>query len=354
MRTLTGYFNPQIHEFERQEGVVIVTKIHDKAYIPMLEQMLCLLHHAYNHRVHYDIVVFTTEFIDPSLAVNLTHTVAPAKLTVVKDNRGLQEEIANLTPERRRQFIKDCNLKDESSSAEEILANLTWWSECPRRLAYNWQAEFRSWHIWNHPALAPYHWMMWLDADAFCAKKWERDPVAIALQHNTTILYDNFPQGSAGGREIQQRIQTAFGNSTALCNVKLSPLGHFVRQVNEECIGQVENDKNNIPLIHGFFHITNMDFYRNHLYWAEALIGNGFLQRRFDDQIAVTVPAAFLTPHQSWLLRGVGIELGVHHNGKLDGFSKTPGGGFKRWWLKKGGKEGFPEAAAACPAVAGG
>lgn len=353
MRNVTGYFDATIQEFEKQPGVVIVTKIHDAAYIPMLEQMLCLLHQAYNHRVLYDIVVFTTEAIDPLLTTNLQQAVGQAKIRVLKDNRGLQQEIANLTSRRRARFVKHCGLDNESQ-----LVNLTWWSDCSGRIAYNWQAEFRSWHIWNHPILKPYKWMMWLDADAFCSKIWTRDPIAIAIQHNTTILFDNFPQGVASGWQIQQRIKKAFGNETTnyapLCSINLSPLGHFISQTDEECMG--ENARKMIPLIHGFFHITNMDFYRSSpvMRWAEILIGNGFLQRQFDDQVAVTVPAAYLTPRQSWLLRNVGVDLGVYHNGKLDGLEKLPGGGFKRWWYEKEGNKTFPEGAAACRIVSGG
>ena len=345
MRSITGYYDPAIREFERQEGVVIVTKIHSDVYLPMLEQMLCLFHQAYNHRLKYDIVVFTTEPIDPTLLVNLTSTVAPVHLTVVQDNRGLQQEIADLSPTRRQKFVRDCHLQNEDE-----LKNLTWFSKCPERIAYNHQAEFRSWHIWNHPALKQYHWMMWLDADAFCSKKWTRDPMAIAMQHNLTILFDNFPQGAARGQAIHQRIRTAMNGS--LCEIHMTPQGHFERWIDEQC--DAMSKVANIPLIHGFFHITNMDFYRLHINWAKILIGNGFLQREFDDQVAVTVPAVYYTPNHSFLLRKVGIELGVFHNGRLDGDSKLKGGGFLRFWNKKGGKELFADGENNCNIITGG
>lgn len=349
MRQVTGYFDDRIREFEHHEGVVIATKIHSDAFLPMLEQMLCLLHQAYNHRVLYDIVVFTTEpILESNVTIALQQVVAPAKLSFVQDNRGLQQEIAALLPARRAQFAQDCRLKDEAS-----LVNLTWYSKCPGRIAYNHQAEFRSWHIWKHPSLQDYHWMMWLDADAFCAFKWRQDPIAIAMQHNLTILFDNFPQGTAGGKEIQNRIRKAM-NGGSLCNVKMTPQGHFQRQVDNDCKEKVEGGGADIPLVHGFFHITNMDFYRRHIYWAEVLIGNGFLQRKFDDQVAVTVPAAYYTPKQSFLLRKVGIELGVYHNGRLDGNRKMKGGGFRKYWTKHGGKDEFPEGNQRCSVVTGG
>jgi len=338
MRSITGFFDETIREFERQEGVVIATKIHGPEYLRMLTQMLCLLHQAYNSRLQYDIIVFTTEPIDPSQVLHITQMVAPVHIQFVHDNKGLQEEIAALSPERRQQFIKDCRLQSEME-----LVNLTWYSDCLGRIAYNHQAEFRSWHIWNHPSVIDYHYMMWLDADAFCSQRWTRDPVAIAMQHNLTILFDNFPQGDTISREVHARIQKAMNGS--LCNVKLTPEGYFQRSINEDCYAK---GGTRIPLIHGFFHITNMDFYRRHIYWAEVLIGNGFLQRRFDDQVAVTIPAAYYTPNQSFLLRKVGIDLAVFHNGRIDGNMKVKGGGFLAFWHKNGGKEQFPDGHKNC------
>lgn len=47
--------------FKRYDNVVIATKIHGPHQWEILEQSFCLLHHAYNHKVLYDIVVFTAE-----------------------------------------------------------------------------------------------------------------------------------------------------------------------------------------------------------------------------------------------------------------------------------------------------
>ena len=122
----------RIVEFERQLGVAIVTKIHGPHQLLLLEQSLCLLHHAYNNRPLYDIVVFTAEPLSEEQISTTRNLVAPAKLTVVVDNRGFQNEIAALSPVRRQKFLEACNVTSP--------ANLTWWSMCPGRLAYNWQA----------------------------------------------------------------------------------------------------------------------------------------------------------------------------------------------------------------------
>lgn len=333
----TGYFNPLVREFEHQEGVVIATKVHGPSYFVMLQQSLCLLTQAYNNRVAYDIVVFTTEAIDEGLVANLTATVFPAKVRVVQDNDGLQAEIDKLTPMRRENFLRSCRTNTSD--------NLHWYSECPHRLAYNWQAEFRSLHIWKHPAILPYRWMMWLDADAFCSKRWERDPVAIALQHNMSIFFDNFPQGTSSGAEVDQRIQAAFGES--LCSLQVHDEGYLERKTGQGCAHR-SGENARIPLIHGFFHITKLDFFRSPdvQAWTKILIGDGFLQRRFDDQLAVTVPAAILAPRQSILMRKLGVELQVYHNFHLDGRTKVKN--FRKEWHKKGWKMAFPEGAAHC------
>ena len=180
---------PILIPFEKHDGVVIATKIHGHHLIN-LQQSLCLLHHAYNHRPLYDIVVFTAEPLDASQIEQTQDLVAPANLTVVVDNRGFQEEVAALNPVRRANFLASCQ---NASSSQ----NLSWWSECPGRIAYNWQAEFRSWHIWKHPALADYQYMMWLDSDAFATQPWQQDPVTVMLQNNLVVMFDNFPGGSS-------------------------------------------------------------------------------------------------------------------------------------------------------------
>jgi hypothetical protein len=347
----TKGFKP-IVEFERQQDVVIVTKLHGPHQLGLLEQSLCLLHYAYNNRVNYDIVVFTTIPINDTELVNIRQMVAPAKFTIVVDNRGLQNEIINLSPIRREKFLRRCNV----TSPDEV----TWWSECYEnkklgrgrkklvrgRIAYNWQAEFRAWHIWKHPALAEYRWMLWLDTDGFSTRVWTRDPVAIAMQNKLVIFFGNFPKGHARGEDIQNKITRAFNRT--LCNVNLEN-GHFKSKTGGDCPSA------NIRDIHGFFHITDLDFYRSDpvINWAKTLIGDCFLCRQFDDQIAVTVPPAMLAPERAWDMHANGVKLGVYHNFLIDGKKKQRVGGFMKYWPKNAKKE-FPEAWGKCEITAGG
>jgi hypothetical protein len=332
-----------IVEFERQDGVVIVTKLHGPHQLTLLEQSLCLLHYAYNNRVNYDILVFTTDPIDDKELVKLRQKVAPTKFTVVVDNDGLQNEINKLSPIRRKNFLSRCNV----TSPEE----LTWWSVCREnngkgRIAYNWQAEFRSWHMWRHPALAPYRYMMWLDTDGFCTKVWDRDPVAIAMQNELAVFIGNFPMGHGSGPDLQDRIRLAFNDT--LCSVGIKDGQLKVKKGNQLREGKA-CPVANIALVHGFFHITNLDFYRsdpvNH--WSETLIGNCFLCRQFDDQIAVTVAAAMLASDRAWDMYSHEVELNIAHNYRMDGKKNVKTGGFKKYW-KKNAETRFPEAWGKC------
>ena len=327
-------------EFERHDGVVIATKLHGMHQLHLLEQSLCLLHQAYNNRVLYDIVVFTTEPLTPKAVESVQSLVAPAKLTVVVDNRGLQQEIAALSPIRRAKFLERCNVTTPH--------NLTWWSNCPGRIAYNWQAEFRAWHLWTHSALASYHTMLWMDTDGFCTKVWDRDPVAFFLQHNLTILLDNFPQGRAKGREVQRRIYDSFQQSLCRVRVRNGTLVSHLGTTLDDCPDA------RIPLIHGFFHITNLDFYRSPTvqHFAETWIGDCFLCRDYDDQGGVTIPAAVLTPHLAWGMQSHNLSLQVFHNAAMDGKQRAKPSDFLKYWSQFGPTQ-FPEAYGKCPVTAG-
>ena len=163
--------------FKRYDRVAIVTKIHGPHQWIQVEQSMCLLHHAYNHKVLYDIVIFTATEVPKELIDDFEKMVAPANVSVVMDNIGFQEEIAALTPAKHKLFLERCMVTDP--------VNLTWWSNCREpgaksvrkqksgsggRVAYNWQAEFRSVRIWEDPALEKYRYMIWLGSDGFPSK----------------------------------------------------------------------------------------------------------------------------------------------------------------------------------------
>ena len=113
-------------------------------------------------------------------------------------------------------------------------------------------------------------------------------------------------------------------------------------------------------MVHGFFHITNLDFYRSEPVqkWAKILIGNDKFSRQFDDQVMVTVPAAILAPEKARDMRASGFVLEVMHNGQFDGYARENFNpkehGYKgkdTWyvpWFEIYGKEKFPEAYETC------
>jgi hypothetical protein len=306
--------------FKRYDNVVIVTKIHGPHQWEILEQSFCLLHHAYNHKVLYDIVVFTAEPVPQEKIDNLQKMLGTAQLTVAMDNRGFQEEVAALPPNKYKHFLDMCNVTTP--------ANLTWWSECKFRLAYNWQAEFRSLHIWHHPALKEYKYMFWMDTDGFCAKLWQKDPMEYFIENDGVIMFDHFPQAQTN-MKIQPHIFKGFNHT--ICEIKLDEEGNLESRLGEE--GQCHH--RGVPNIHGFFHITNMDFYRSPPVkeGLEKLFGDCFLCRVPDDQLAVTAPAAILAPEKSWEMRGKGFHLGVFHNGMMDGLDVAKPAGFKKYCM---------------------
>jgi len=292
--------------------------------------------------VLYDIVVFSAEPVPLENIESLQKMLSPAvNFSVVVDNRGLQEEIAALaesSPTKYDAFLKMCNVSSP--------ANLTWFSTCGTdRLAYNWQAEFRSVHIWHHPAMADYKTMLWLDSDGFATEPWRKDPIDYFIENDGVIMFDHFPQASSK-QWIQKRLYEGF-NST-ICKLKLSKdTGNLVTKLGPagKCLDR------GIPNIHGFFHITNMDFYRSPIVQQglATLLGDCFLCRFPDDQLAVTAPAAILAPERSWEMRSKGFHLNVFHNNKLDGIDQAKPAGFKKYW-EHVGQHTLPTAAAGiCP-----
>jgi len=330
-------------KFVRYNNVAIVTKIHGLHNWQTLEQGLCLFHYAYNHKVLYDIIIFTAEPIPNEDIERLQKMIAPSKFSVVMDNRGLQEEIAAL-PHAKYQFLLNyCNITSTD--------HLTWFSECGEgkikyRLAYNWQAEFRSLHIWHHPALKDYRYMFWLDTDAFCTKPIEKDPVEYFIQNEGVIMFEHFPQAYSN-MKIQRKVAEGFNHT--ICELKVSEEGNFVVKLGSprHC------HKRGIPNIHGFLHITDMDFFRSPqvMQSLEGMFGDCFLCRTPDDQLAVTAPTAIYAPERSFDMRSKGFHLDIFHNTYLDGWERAMPAGFKKYWSEKA-KFTLPSADGICPIVA--
>jgi hypothetical protein len=328
--------NDKIVDFEKQVGGVIAMKIHGVNHVTSLRQSLCLLKYAYNERPNYDILVFSTLPVPQEDINSLQAIVAPAKFTLVVDNPGLHEMVHALKPERRDHLLKRCN----ATKVEE----LEFYTKCTEgdtfeKIAYTWQAEFRVLHIWKHPALAPYRYMLWIDSDGFCTKKWDKDPMAAMIRNDLALLFANFPQGSSKGFGFQERFVAAFNQT--FCYVGLED-GHLYAKS-----GICKKVK--IPQVHGFLHVTNLDFYRSEpvMHWARTLIGDTKFSRMYDDQLGVTMPAAVLAPNRSWYMVEHGINLEVYHNGKLDGKRFSGAGGFVKWW-RRNGTSYFPTAHGKC------
>ncbi len=333
-----------IQDFDPQVPVAIVTKIHGRESFGSLNQSLCLLTQAYNNRVHYDIIIFSTITIGPVQLDAYQATIAPAKLLFVVDNPGLKEMVDELDNDHKQQLLRRCNATDSS--------HLTWTTHCLERsssgtsylpIKYSWQAEFRSLHLWKHPSLAKYRYMIWMDSDAFCTKVWQQDPIAILRRHSLILLFDNFPMGRATGSEWVGRTKLAFGKSICTISMKNGTL-----HANKESCKYARL----LRQVHGFFHVTDLDFYRSDpvMNWQRIMIGDSKFSRMYDDQMAVTMPAAVLAGNRSWNMRHFGFNLSVVHNFKMDGRKSEKVGPFKTFWQRQG-RQRFPEAYGKCDIV---
>jgi hypothetical protein len=330
-------------EFERQEGVVIATKIHGRRSIPQLKQQLCLFYQAYNYRVLYPHVVFTTLPLSSQNIIDLQQQVYPANLTVVVDNPGLPAMLQNMTKQQQLVLLKQCR--------QTRLANISWKSKCKEDngsttdpLSYNWQAEFRALHLWSRPELAEFRYMVWMDSDAFCSKKWERDPVTYMIQEQMVLFFAHFPGGKSHGVDWLPRFQEAFGITP--CRIQLDK-GHLMARGDQNSSTSCKRAA--FYQVHGFFHITDLNFYRSPkvMKWFQILIGDSKFSRRYDDQIGVTAPAAIWAPNRSWEMEYRGLDMDVFHNGRLDG-KDWVGKNFALEYWKQNGTTNFPEAVDKC------
>ena len=331
VRSLAGWpvVHPQLtpHSFNRHHGVVVATKMHGHYPNPgMAAQALCLFTSAYNYLAKYDIVVFTTQMPKEYELVEIQHAAHPADVKVVQDAPSNISVMINAFPEAKKAaLLKWCNASDAE--------NLTWFSHCYKRedsvrLNYGWQAEFRAKHVWTHQALASYETMLWLDTDAFAMSPWHQDPIDMFIRNQLVLLFAHFPQGSSSGEQVQDRVHRAFG--ARICQVRL-----LRGQLNAT---RCENDhRRSIKLVHGFMHVTNLEFFRTEPVrkWTDAWISDNAFSRKFDDQAAVTIPAALLAPDKAWDMWSHGMSLNVMHNGAVDGRYRLQGlPSYLKYWSK--------------------
>ena len=299
--------------FQRYDGVVIVTKVLWPKDIGRLKRMLCYIAAAYNDKVKYDIVVFTTLPWTEEQIAELQGFVAPVKLTVALEGPPLEEQLAAMTKEEVDFLRKRCNATTEEEE-------LTYFHHCTEEhsdqltnLGYSWQAEFRAYHIWTHPALMDYKYMMWFDSDVRIGKEWDQDPMKVMVENDLAILFAGFPYGKSYNPRIKDKMDQVYGRS--ICNSFLVEDGTLNPHACED------DSKFTIQQIAGNHHITNLEVYRKdiHQEFLKKFVGDHRFSREADDQIAVTIPALIENNgKKAWHERSHGLHLLIHHHGMYD------------------------------------
>jgi hypothetical protein len=340
-----------IVDFERQPNVVIAVKIHDSEALDKgLKQSLCLLHQAYNRRVLYDILIFSTFALTVNETKELQQIVRPASLTIVVDEKTLQQQLKDLTANQQKTLIGRCNANPRNNITS--ISDLTWNTNCVDGhfkifpLKYCWMSEFRFKQIWHQKALKKYRYMIWIGGDSFATQPWKQDPVAFAVRNKLVLLMGKYDGGRTQAKYgPQERIWMAFNRT--LRGTRLDKNGRLIATY-----GCVSPQKCDVVQVHGFFHVTDLDFYRlpQHMAWYDTMIGDGKFSRIWDDQLAVMVPAAMNAPDRTMDMVKAGLSLGVLHNGQImmaNGNGKQPFLKYMDMW-KSNISEHWPEARSAC------
>lgn len=306
-------------DFERYEGVVIVTKVLSQDSLQKLKQTLCFLSHGYNDRMKYDIVVFTTIPWDDDKIAEAQNVVKPAKLTIAVEAEPLEDQLAKMSKEELNFLRSRCGLEGENGT-------LTWFHHCHEpsfpgnvaNLGYSWQAEFRAYHIWTHPAIQQYKYMMWLDADAMVGRTWDVDPMKAMVDNNLTVLYVGWPYGRVNHSIIKNKMMAAYNKS--ICAVKGTSDGSISPVF---CKGH-QNERFQLKSIAGNHHITNLEVFRKdvHQQFLKNYTGVYRFSREFDDQLAVTIVGLMEQDMANrttlWHERSHGMKLNIAHHRMYD------------------------------------
>jgi hypothetical protein len=314
----------------RYSAVVVATKVLGPQDAGGLKQMLCLLTAAYNRHVNYDILVFTTLQWEPSLIRQVRAVVPDTNLTFVIEGPPLDERVASMSPSERNFLFERCHVRRDE--------NISWAHKCSdgpfvgreTQLSYAWQSEFRAYHVWSLPELRKYKHMLWMDTDAFCTRPWNDDPVKLMIENDLVLAFDNFPGGHTRNPQILDKLLRAYNRT--ICDIELDKMGRFrpIKKCDEELW---------LPQVHGFMTITNLDFFRSpsSRRFLRILVESHPFSREWDDQLAVTLPAAIEAPRRVRDLQRSGLNLSIYHNRQLDGKGdRLPGGrGFMKYWEKE-------------------
>ena len=102
--------------FKRYDGVVIATKVLWQKDLKSLKEWTCFINHAYNDRMKYDFVVFTTLPWDEENIVQLQKAAAPANLTVAVEAPPLGEQLAAMPKEEVDFLRKRCNVTNATEA----------------------------------------------------------------------------------------------------------------------------------------------------------------------------------------------------------------------------------------------
>lgn len=227
-----------------------------------------------------------------------------------------------MTPSELKFLRNRCGINDTSTQ------NLTWFHYCTEsgfagkyNLGYAWQAEFRSLHIWTHPAIMKYKYMIWFDADCKMSQNWEVDPIKAMVKNDLTMLYVGFPYGRITKNDEKLTNKLMKHYNTSICFVGDDEFGLYANPC---------NSTENIVVVAGNHHITNMQVFRKdiHQQFLKDLYGEYRFGRMYDDQLAVTIVSLMeqhlvnknLPPdepkkHLVWHEARNGMEFKIaHHN----------------------------------------
>ena len=176
-----------------------------------------------------------------------------------------------------------------------------------------------------------------MDSDGFPTRVWKVDPMEYFIENEGVVMFDHFPMGSI---RLPRKIYRGFNKT--LCKLQLNQTSGNLVADYEGC-----RESPGVPTIHGFFHITDLDFYRSAADSLKRVMGDCYLCRNPDDQLAVTLPAAFYAPDKAWEMSLKGFDLKVFHNFKMDGKKQMRPAGFRKHWRYNASMH-FPTADANC------
>lgn len=299
----------------------VVFKIHGPVDLDSLLQSLCLLTEAYNKVARRDVVVFSDLHLEYADIRQLQQAVAPATIDVVALHDTPQEILMKLSSVAQGRVAEACNSSIELIQWDTVCCEKTAGSICDKMsyLTMNW---FRIVELWTHPRLIAYDYLLQMDSDSFCTRPWEHDPIEVMAERNLTYCFNNWPSQAGGSlvRGLRPLVLEHFGKPICTVEVKeghLSPDHSSCSGVSGSELGE------EAPLgeMWGSFQVARLSFFRDAPFqaWARRFAADGYIfTRRWDDQTAMTVALAQLAPEQTWQLSGLGLDLGVYHNGHLD------------------------------------